>query len=266
MKSGFTCGTSKTPLIILASLLVLVTLLGGCRPSTTVILPPETTATKPITPTVTTTAPVAITESTTHTTEPPTSVEPMTTEPTEISTQPPETKPPATKPPQTNPPATQPPETSPPASEVPSTAPAETEPPLTGVYDLSTHTMGSMEPNLLAEINQRRKAEGLPELSLSRKLSALAAIRAFECSQNPSHTRPDGRDFSTVLTDYGFSGWSTCKETLLQSSQGLPASILVDTMLSRDSSKSILLGSYSQIGIGIYEWNGLLYLAAIFTE
>ncbi len=57
--------------------------------------------------------------------------------------------------------------------------------------------------SLLAEVNSMRASYGLSPLADDSLLDAAAAARAAELTVCMSHTRPDGRPASSIVTDYG---------------------------------------------------------------
>lgn len=147
------------------------------------------------------------------------------------------------------------------------TVPAETTVPETEsllhpVYDINSHSVGSYEQSILDALNGYRADAGMPLLSIHKKLSALAAIRAYECSEDFSHTRPDGRSWDTVLSDYGASA-ST--ESILYASSGTSAVHLIDACIGSDSHRQKILNSnYSTVGIGIYHAGSYVFIVMIF--
>ena len=156
-----------------------------------------------------------------------------------------------------------PPHTEPPATEPPATEPPKYDHP---VYDISNHVVGSLEYEILAEINARRAAEGLGELKMDKKLCALATIRAYESSISFSHTRPNGTSCFTVLTEYNYKGGSLAGENLLHASPGYPADKLVDVWMKSTSHKNnILTSSFTKAGLGIFYANGRMYIANFFA-
>lgn len=255
--------------IVLAVLLCLVTVLWGCQHSTSVILPPETLPTiassaegsstaLPDTPTTQPTTPPASAPATTPTTEPtsaPTMNPPTapTSEPTTSPTTAPTTIPP------TEPPTV-------PPTEPPTVPPTEPEPTQNGVYDISSHTIGSLEYSLLDALNGQRDAGQLPALTMDSTLCALAAIRAYECAENFSHTRPDGRSAYTVLSDYDYNIWSQTDEQLHCGSGDFSTSVIIRVWMNKDAfAASILSVNYTRIGIGIYTAGGYTYIACLFA-
>ena len=63
------------------------------------------------------------------------------------------------------------------------------------------HAASSMRGELFRLINQERTKAGLSSLNANSYLNACSVVRIKELFQSPSHTRPDGRDWRTVLED-----------------------------------------------------------------
>lgn len=250
--------------IILLGLAILI-LLSGCRQATTVILPPETQSSTQEDTNLPGTSPdtVPTTAPTIPTTQPSDEVD--KDPPTDPSTQPstiPPTQPPTSPPTQ---PATYPP-TQPPARP---SAPPPTQPPTESatepdIYDIGNHSIGNLEWAILAELNGRRTAEGLSELAMDRTLCALAAIRAYELPGNLSHNRPDGRNWSSILYDYGQSG-QALGENLLYGTPDYTAGAIVEVWMGSPSHRNLILHpDAGSVGIGVWEQNGQIYIAVIF--
>lgn len=147
------------------------------------------------------------------------------------------------------------------------TSPAETEPPETEhpspeppIYDISDYVVGDLEYAMLDRINEYRREEGLEELWLDEDLCAIASCRGYEASLVWSHIRPDGRNWATVLDDYGYYGGAT-GELLGYASED--AADLVDKWMSSESHRMLLMGSSSTLGIGIYCAGGVIYVACL---
>ena len=143
-------------------------------------------------------------------------------------------------------------------TEPPETEPEPTDPPL---YDISGYSVGSLETSMKDAINAYRTEAGLGEMSMSSRLCAIASCRGYEISQVWSHTRPDGRSYNTVLSDYGYGG--SARELLVHVSGSGDGQTIVDQWMCVDSYKELLLGSYSTVGIGIYRANGNTYIACL---
>ena len=154
--------------------------------------------------------------------------------------------------------------------EAPATEPSKTEPPVTEpeptdppLYDISGYSVGSLEYAMKDAINGYRTAAGLGELSLNSRLSAIASCRGYEISRVWSHTRPDGRSYQTVLSDYGYGG--SAQELLVYVSGSGDGQAIIDKWMASDSHKDLLLGSYSTVGIGVYRTGGYTYVACLLT-
>ena len=123
-----------------------------------------------------------------------------------------------------------------------------------------------MEYTLLDGINGKRAEKDLPALQLDPTLCALAQIRAYECTESFAHTRPDGRNGYSVLTDYEYDIWSDYSQRIHHGSSGLSSgTILKGWMYNPDFSADILSENFTHLGIGVYEQNGLTYIVCFFT-
>lgn len=148
------------------------------------------------------------------------------------------------------------PETEPPAEASETTA--QTEPP----YDPSDYSVGSLEKAILKEMNAYRVEAGLNELSISRKLSGIAALRAEEALAVWSHTRPDGRSYTTAMSDYGY-GFGTSAENLAHASGSGDAAAMVAKWMDTDSKDNILNENFATAGIGVYRSGGVTLVAVL---
>lgn len=151
----------------------------------------------------------------------------------------------------TEPPETEPPETKPPESTHP-------------VYDISDHVVGSLEYEILAEINAYRAAQGLSELKLDKKLCALAAIRAYEASISFSHTRPNGTSCFSVFDDYNYPDGLVGENLVFCNASYSAAEIVTSWMNSSSHKSNILCSSFRKAGLGIHYANGRIYVANLF--
>lgn len=104
------------------------------------------------------------------------------------------------------------------------------------------------------EVNEIRVEEGLDELSWDKNLETVANVRAKECSQNFSHTRPNGSQWYTVNSKiqggenlaYGFDNAKDCVDAW---------------MASPTHRDNILYDDFEKVAISIYEENGVYYWA-----
>ena len=114
-------------------------------------------------------------------------------------------------------------------------------------------------------VNAERAKAGLAPLSLNTTASSAALTRARETVSVFSHTRPDGRNFSTALTEAGIS-YSFCGENIAYG-QTTPEQVMNDWMNSSGHRANILQSNFSQIGIGHYiSGNGTQYWVQLFLN
>lgn len=147
------------------------------------------------------------------------------------------------------------------AEQIPVLPPALTpeQPP----YNPSTYTVGELEHGLLQELNRYRLDAELGELVLDERLSGVAHLRAQEASVLWSHTRPDGRGCTSVLTDYGFENEATAELMV----RGFPdcdaAYYAAKWMGYKTSHKDICSADYTTAGIGVYTQEGNTYVVCL---
>ena len=133
------------------------------------------------------------------------------------------------------------------------------------MYDITNHTIGSLEYSLLDGINQERSKIELPPLALDPTLCALSAVRAYECSLDFSHTRPNGKPGYSILEEYDYAIWTVTDERNYQGSTGIPESIIIKGWMRNNSfSASILSECYTHIGIGTYTTGNITYIVLLF--
>lgn len=114
-----------------------------------------------------------------------------------------------------------------------------------------------------ALVNQEREKAGLAPLSLNTTISSAAQVRAKEIVSQFSHTRPDGRDFSTALQEKGIS-YKGSGENIAKG-QKTPEQVMQGWMNS-SGHRANILGNYTNIGVGYYEINGVTYWTQLFTR
>ena len=114
-------------------------------------------------------------------------------------------------------------------------------------------------------VNQYRAEAGLSPVKYSAELSKAAQTRAFEIEKSFSHTRPDGRYFSTVLKDHGIS-YNYAGENIAWG-QKSPEEVVTAWMNSPGHRANILNKSFTKLGVG-YQQNskGVNYFTQLFTN
>lgn len=113
-------------------------------------------------------------------------------------------------------------------------------------------------------VNEERTKVGLSEVTLDRSLEAAALIRAKEIETSFSHTRPDGRSFSTVLTDNGITYRGSGEN--IAWGQRSPQEVMKGWMNSEGHRANILNPKFTKIGVGYYQnAAGRNYWTQLFT-
>lgn len=104
--------------------------------------------------------------------------------------------------------------------------------------------------------NQARAQAGCSPLKVNTSLKATARLRARECAQQFSHTRPDGSAFDTAYPELGFRlAWG---ENIAMG-QKTPAQVMDSWMNSAGHRANILNPDFEEIAVGCYTSNGRLY-------
>jgi len=156
--------------------------------------------------------------------------------------------------------AQKPQETKPPVAE-PALPPALA--PEQPAYNPATYTIGELEHELLQELNHYRLDAEIGELEINERLSGIAHLRAQEACVLWSHTRPDGRGYTSVLSDYGFENEITA-ELMLQGSVDVDAACYVSKWMGyKVSRKDICTADYTTAGIGVYTQEGTTYVVCL---
>lgn len=113
-------------------------------------------------------------------------------------------------------------------------------------------------------VNQERAKEGLPALVYDAGIEKAALVRAKETEQSFSHTRPDGRSFSTALKEAGVT-FRGAGENIAYG-QRTPEQVMEGWMNSPGHRANILNKDYKKIGVGYYRnANGVNYWTQLFT-
>ena len=117
--------------------------------------------------------------------------------------------------------------------------------------------------SVLDLVNQNRASAGLHALKLDASLCAAAQIRANEIVKSFSHTRPDGRKFSTVLTDNGIR-FTAAGENIAWG-QTSPSQVMNAWMNSDGHRANIMNSTYTKLGVGHVTVNGRQYWVQLFS-
>jgi uncharacterized protein YkwD len=110
----------------------------------------------------------------------------------------------------------------------------------------------------LGLVNLRRTSAGLGELSWNETLSQAAEVRAFECEDKFSHTRPDGSEWWTVNAAVMYG------ENLAKNYYDAN-SVVQAWMDSPAHRENILKADFTTMGVAAYEaGDGTMYWAQAF--
>lgn len=112
-------------------------------------------------------------------------------------------------------------------------------------------------------VNEHRVAAGLAPVTYSAKISKAAQVRAVEIEKSFSHTRPDGRYFSTVFAEHGIS-YRYSGENIAWG-QKSPEEVVTAWMNSAGHRANILNANFKELGVG-YRQNarGVNYFTQLF--
>lgn len=114
-------------------------------------------------------------------------------------------------------------------------------------------------------VNEERAKEGLAPLTIDTKVQAAAQVRAKECEQLFSHTRPDGSSFATALKEQNVS-YRSAGENIAWG-QRSPEAVMEAWMNSSGHRANIMNPNFTTIGVGYYEnANGTDYWCQLFTR
>jgi uncharacterized protein YkwD len=118
---------------------------------------------------------------------------------------------------------------------------------------------------VVALVNQERVKEGLAPLTIDTKVQVAAQVRAKECEQLFSHTRPDGSSFSTALKEQNVSYRSSGEN--IAWGQRSPEEVMKAWMNSSGHRANIMNPNFTTIGVGYYEnATGTDYWCQLFTR
>ncbi len=145
-----------------------------------------------------------------------------------------------------------------PETDKPETNFPEMDQPGTGTPDNNTGN-GSNDTNgehvfikqVVELVNVERSKAGLAPLNIDTKVQAAAMVRARECEQLFSHTRPDGSSFATALRQQNVS-YRSAGENIAWG-QRTPEEVVNAWMNSPGHRANIMSSNFTAIGVGYYE-------------
>lgn len=148
-------------------------------------------------------------------------------------------------------------------AQQPAQAPTETQEPVQSPTQQETAEFRSAyEAQVVALVNSERARYGLSALVSDDGAVSVAHIRAKEIVQSFSHTRPDGRSCFSAAADMGVA-YRAAGENIAYG-YATPQEVVDGWMNSEGHRKNILSSSFTEIGVGCYEYNGVLYWSQFF--
>ena len=101
--------------------------------------------------------------------------------------------------------------------------------------------------SVLKLVNIERSKIGVSPLKLSSSLNRAATFRASEITQEFDHTRPNGKDFFTVIDEE----YSAVGENIAEG-YSTPEEVMECWMNSRGHRENILRSDFTELGVGYY--------------
>lgn len=124
-----------------------------------------------------------------------------------------------------------------------------------------------MAKQIFEIVNQKRADAGKSAYILDEKLCEIANMRAKELVTKFSHTRPNGKKYSSALDEYSYS-YQAVGENIAYGYSS--ASAVMNKWMSSTAHKTNILDGnnigYSRIGIGYYNNNGTKYYVQMFVK
>ena len=125
--------------------------------------------------------------------------------------------------------------------------------------------MSAFAEEVVKLVNEERAKAGLAPLTVNAAATSAAQTRAMEIQTSFSHTRPDGRSFTTALTEAGASFMGAGEN--IAYGQSSPEQVMNGWMNSSGHRANILNSSYTSIGVGYYRSaSGVNYWTQLFMR
>ena len=112
-------------------------------------------------------------------------------------------------------------------------------------------------------VNAERAKEGLAALQMDSSLNSAAQVRAKEIVTSFSHTRPNGSNCFTALSEAGIK-YNGSGENIAYG-QKTPAEVVNAWMNSAGHRANIMSSKFTKIGVGWHNSNGTYYWSQFFT-
>ena len=133
---------------------------------------------------------------------------------------------------------------------------------ITVIDQETADTQDDYAEQILKLVNEERKKAGVPELVMDDAVTEVANLRAKELVTLFSHTRPDGQDCFSAITEAGIS-YRGLGENIAYGYQ-TPEAVMKGWMNSEGHRENILYEAFDGIGVGYYVENGRAYWVQMF--
>lgn len=136
----------------------------------------------------------------------------------------------------------------------------------TGLSDYDYREYRTDKREILGYLNDYRKIDKVDSLTLAYndELDKAAYKRALEIASKFSDTRPNGKDYETVLDDFGVAYESSYE--LIYKDEDDYETIVDEWMDIRSDKREILDDTYTNVGIGIVEEGRHTYVVVLLVE
>ncbi len=139
-------------------------------------------------------------------------------------------------------------------------------PPTTG--NTTTSSSGDNNVSIIyARVNELRRSVGADPLYNNSKLNNAAQVRAQELVQYYSHTRPNGTEPFTAMTEWGYNYSYAAENIAMASGHDDDAIAELFFKMWRESSghyRNMVNHNYKEIGIGLYKSGDTWYAVQLF--
>ena len=127
-----------------------------------------------------------------------------------------------------------------------------------------TAAAASTIDTVVREVNARRAAAGVAPLSSDTTLNYVATQRVKETTKKFSHTRPNGRESVTILSDYGVSAGRSGEN--IACCIASPEGVVSAWANSPSHNRCMLNPDYTHAGVGTIVSDGVTYWVLILTN
>ena len=127
-----------------------------------------------------------------------------------------------------------------------------------------TAAAASTIDTVVREVNARRAAAGVAPLSSDTTLNYVATQRVKETTKKFSHTRPNGRESVTILSDYGVNAGRTGEN--IACCIASPEGVVSAWANSPSHNRCMLNPDYTHAGVGTIVSDGVTYWVLILTN